>query len=234
MNVVITGATRGIGRALAEKFASENWSLALCARTAADLKQLEQDFADRFPDCLVRTYVCDVGEKKQLKRFAREVLRHFKVVDVLVNNAGIFAGGFMHKEKDGTLEKLMKVNVYSAYYLTRYLIKPMLRQRSGHIINLCSTASIQPYSEGGSYGITKFALFGFSRNLRLELAPYNIRVTSVIAGATWTSSWKGTPYDERRFMQPADIAHAIWAACTMNGPGVLEEMILRPLPGDID
>lgn len=233
MNVVITGATRGIGRALTEKFAAEGCNLAVCARTTGDLKLLEKDLRERHPDCELLAITCDVSEKRQLKHFAREVLRHMKAVDVLINNAGLFIGGQLHKEKEGVLEQLMKVNLYSAYHLTRHFCKSMIRQRRGHIFNICSTASIQAYPNGGSYGITKFALLGFSRNLRLELAPFNIKVTAVIAGATWTSSWAGTEHPPQRFMKAEDVAHAIWHACVLSGNTVVEELVMRPQDGDL-
>ena len=103
-------------------------------------------------------------------------------MDVLVNNAGVFIPGQIHKEKSGTLEKLMKTNLYSAYYLTQFLSKMMIKEKSGHIFNICSTASITAYANGGSYGISKFALLGFSKNLREEMIPYHIKVTAVLPG----------------------------------------------------
>ncbi|MCS6916876.1 MAG: SDR family oxidoreductase [Chitinophagales bacterium] len=233
MNVVITGATRGIGRALTEKFASEGSHLAVCARTAADLKSLEKDLKERHPDCELMTMACDVGDKKQAKKFAAEVLRHMKAVDVLINNAGVFVAGQIHKEKESTLEQLMKINLYSAYYLSRLFCKGMIRQRRGHIFNICSTASIQAYPNGGSYGVTKFALLGLTRNLRLELAPFNIKVTAVIAGATWTSSWEGSLHPHHRFMKPQDLAQAIWNAYILGPQTVIEEIVMRPMEGDL-
>ncbi|MCS6991256.1 MAG: SDR family oxidoreductase [Chitinophagales bacterium] len=233
MNVVITGATRGIGRALTEKFAAEGSNLAVCARTAADLRSLEKDLKDRYPDCELLALPCDVGEKKQIKKFASEVLRHLKAVDVLINNAGLFLPGQLHKEREGIFEQLMRVNVYGPYYLTRLLCKSMIRQRRGHIFNICSTASIQAYPNGGSYSVSKFALLGMTRNLRLELAAFNIKVTAVIPGATLTSSWEGSPHPAQRFMKAQDVAQAVWNAYVLSNQTVVEEIVLRPLEGDL-
>jgi short-subunit dehydrogenase len=190
MNAVITGATKGIGRSITEKFAYEGFNIAICARNKKDLEALYDELHNKYPDIEILTLSCDVGEKKQLKSFADLIKSQWKSVDLLVNNAGIFLPGQVHKEKAGTLEKLIKTNLYSAYYLTQYLIRLMIREKHGHIFNICSTASTKAYPNGGSYGISKFALLGFSKNLRLEMMPYNIKVTAVIAGATFTPSWK--------------------------------------------
>ena len=233
MNAVITGATRGIGKAIAEKFAAEGFNIAVCARNKKDLDELYEDLHQKYPDAEILAQACDVSDKKQLKSFSDHIKSEWNEVDVLVNNAGIFLPGQVHKEKTGTLEKLLKTNLYSAYYLTQFLIKMMIREKRGHIFNLCSTASIQPYPNGGSYGISKFALLGFSKNLRVELIPYHIKVTAVIAGATFTSSWEGSEHKAERFMKAEDVANAIWNAYTLSPSSLVEEILLRPLKGDI-
>ena len=92
-------------------------------------------------------------------------------IDVLVNNAGTFIPGNVYDEGEGVLEKQMEINLYSAYHLTRLLLPPMMKQKSGHIFNICSIASLQAYPNGGAYSISKFALAGFSKNLRHEMKP---------------------------------------------------------------
>jgi short-subunit dehydrogenase len=232
MNAVITGATRGIGKAITEKFASEGFNVAFCARNKKDLEELYDELHQKFPDAEIISQPCDVSDKKQLRQFADQIKLQWRNVDVLVNNAGIFLPGQIHKEKGGTLEKLLKTNLYSAYYLTQYLVKLMTRETRGHIFNMCSTASLQAYSNGGSY-ISKFALLGFSKNLRIELIPYHIKVTAVIPGATFTSSWKGSDLPEERFMKAEDVAKAVWNAYTMSSQTVVEEILIRPMKGDI-
>jgi len=233
MNAVITGATRGIGKAITEKFASEGFNVAICSRSKKDVDQLYEELHQKFPDIEIIAYACDVSDKKQLKSFADEIRSQWDAVEVLVNNAGIFLPGFVHREKTGTLEKMMKTNLYSAYYLTQYLVRLMIREKHGHIFNMCSTASIQAYPNGGSYGISKFALLGFSKNLRVEMIPYNIKVTAVIAGATLTSSWEGSEHPEERFMKAEDVALAVWNVYTLSPLTVVEELLLRPMKGDI-
>jgi short-subunit dehydrogenase len=233
MNAVITGATRGIGKAVAEKFASEGFNVAVCARNKKDVDSLYHELHQKFPDIEIISQVCDVSDRKQLKLFADEIRTQWDAVEVLVNNAGTFLPGHVHREKTGTLEKMMKTNLYSAYYLTQFLIKLMIQEKHGHIFNMCSTASINAYPNGGSYGISKFALLGFSKNLRYEMIPYNIKVTALIVGATLTSSWEGSDHPDERFMKVEDVANAMWNAYTMSPQTVTEEILLRPAKGDI-
>src|SRR5215831_6695078 len=180
MNVVITGSTRGIGKAIAERFVSEGASLAFCARTKRDVDEQYENLHQKFPDAELIYLPCDLSEKGDVKDFADLIKSQWNSVDVLVNNAGVYLPGEVHKEKQGTLEKLMKANLYSAYYLTKYLVRMMIKEKRGYIFNICSTASLRAYPNGGSYSISKFALLGFSKNLRMELMQYGIRVTAVI------------------------------------------------------
>jgi short-subunit dehydrogenase len=229
--VVITGATKGIGRALAQKFAAEGWCLALCARTGNDLEQLAEELADTAAK--VFTMPCDVSKPEQIKLFGTRVLAELGTVDVLINNAGVFLPGQVYNEPEGTLEALIETNLYSAYHLTRVLAPVMIERKQGHIFNMCSVASIKAYHNGGSYAISKFALLGFSKSLREELKDFNIRVTSLIPGATYTPSWHAANLPEERFMKAEDVAKLVWDVYNLSDNTVVEEVVLRPLLGDI-
>ncbi len=234
MNAVITGATKGIGKAVAIEFMKHGFNVAICARTEKDVNQLKSFLEKEFPNRQVIAAVCDVSDKRQLKNFADLIQKSWKQTDVLVNNAGSFISGNAHQAEDNALEKLMAVNLFSAYYLTQYLVKGMMKEKSGHIFNLCSVASLQAYPGGALYGITKFALDGFSKNLRHELMPYNIKVTSVYPGAVYTDSWAGSGLSEKRFMPAEDIAKLMYAAYDTAEQTVVEEILIRPVKGDIE
>lgn len=229
--VVITGATKGIGRALAQKFAAEGWCLALCARTGSDLEQLAEELTNKADK--VFTMPCDVSKPEQIKQFGSRVLAELGMVDVLINNAGVFLPGQVYNEPEGTLEALIETNLYSAYHLTRVLAPVMIERKQGHIFNMCSVASIKAYHNGGSYAISKFALLGFSKSLREELKDFNIRVTSLIPGATYTPSWHAANLPEERFMKAEDVAKLVWDVYNLSDNTVVEEVVLRPLLGDI-
>ncbi|HBK89731.1 MAG: SDR family NAD(P)-dependent oxidoreductase [Cyclobacteriaceae bacterium] len=229
---VITGGTKGIGKAIAWRFARENFDLALCARTRSDLESASKEISSAF-GVKVHTMVADLSQPAQAKRFTDEVMALNRSVDVLVNNAGFFTPGEVLTEPEGALAKLVEANVYSAYHTTRGLAPSMAAAKSGHIFSVCSIASIKAYPNGGSYAISKFALLGLTKVLREELKPKGVRVTAVIPGATLTDSWAGSGLPESRFMKPEDVAEAIYSAYSLSSHTVVEEIVLRPQLGDI-
>jgi short-subunit dehydrogenase len=233
MNAVITGASKGIGKAIAEKLAREGFNVAICARNAGHLEKAATDIQAANSSIKVLARSVDMGQKTAVLAFAEEIRNTFNTVDILVNNAGIFVPGGMQDQEDGLLENMMSVNVYSAYHLTRQLLPDMKANGKGHIFNMCSTASYTSYPNGGAYSITKFALLGFSRNLREELKPHNIKVTSLSPGPTLTASWEGFEAPPGRMMEPEDVANLLWGAYTLSKQAVVEEVIMRPMLGDI-
>ncbi|MFT6970973.1 MAG: short-subunit dehydrogenase [Candidatus Endobugula sp.] len=230
---VITGGTKGIGRATIEKFASENYDIVTCARNQNLLDDLVFDLQAKYPSTRIYTEQADLSKKEEVMAFAAAVKALNRPVTMLLNNTGVFFPGSVYNEEEGNLEMMIETNLYSAYYLTRALIEDMMSQKSGHIFTTGSIAGIQAYPNGGSYGISKFALLGFTKALREEMKPHGIRVTSILAGATYTSSWEGSDLPKDRFMKAEDIADAIYAAHALSPNTVVEEIILRPQLGDI-
>jgi short-subunit dehydrogenase len=233
MNIVITGASKGIGRAIAEKFAAKGYSLFLCARNDKALAVLAEEIATANPQIAVHHRPCDVAVKAQLKSFADWVLSIAGTPTIVVNNAGIFEPGSVYNEADNLLEKMMAVNVYSAYYLSKYLLPPMMKAGTGHIFNMCSIASLQAYENGGSYSITKYALAGLSANLRHEMKNYGIKVTSIFPGAVYTDSWSGSGVSEDRIMTSMDIAELVYTCSQLSPQACVEEIVIRPQLGDL-
>lgn len=233
MNIIITGATKGIGKAIADKFAAQGFNLAVCSRHQDDLKSFKNEMQSKHPGIKVLTKVADMRKKKDVLAFADFVKKNNWEIDVLVNNAGVFLPGEISQEEDGALELMMETNLYSAYHLTRAMLPIMLQKGSGHIFNMCSIASLIAYPNGGSYSISKFALLGFSKVLREELKTKGIKVTSIMPGATWSASWAGVDLPESRLMQANDIAIAVWSAWTMSPSAVVEDVVVRPQLGDL-
>lgn len=233
MNIIITGGTKGIGKAIAETFAAEGFNIAVCSRNADDLKSFKKALETQFPNIRVLVKKTDMSRPRQVKAFADFVKKHWEKVDVLVNNAGVFLPGELLKEAPGTLESQINTNLYSAYHLTREIAPMMIDAQSGYIFNMCSIASQMAYPNGGSYSISKFALLGFSKVLREELKDKGVRVSAILPGATWSNSWTGVDLPESRLMQATDVAKAVWAAWTMSHSAVMEEIVLRPQLGDL-
>ena len=158
----------------------------------------------------------------------------FKIsIDILINNAGSFLPGNISEEEDGVLEKMIETNLYSAYHITRGLLPKIIKQKRGHIFNICSIASLKAYKNGGSYSISKFALSGFSKNLRDEMKPHGIKVTGVYPGAAYTDSWAAAGVDAKRLMEANDIANMVFAASQLSPQACVEDIILRPQLGDL-
>ena len=235
MNIVITGATKGIGKAIAEIFAEDKQghSFYLCARNEETLALTGRELQGRFPRTNIFTRACDVSDKSSVSDFANWILDQADRIDILVNNAGLFIPGTVESEEDGTLEKMMAVNLYGSYQLTRALLPVMKKNGSGHIFNICSIASIKAYDNGGAYSISKFAMYGFSQNLREELKPAGIKVTAVLPGAVLTDSWGEFDNSSKRIMEASDIARLIYSASHLSPQACVEEILIRPQLGDL-
>lgn len=228
---VVTGGTKGIGRAIIERFAAAGFDIATCARKEADLNELRSAIESKHP-VKVTTFMADLSNKDHIQKFAEKV-KQLQPVEVLVNNAGYFIPGSVLDEADGALESMINTNLYSAYHLSRLLVPFMRARQSGHIFNMCSIASIMAYPNGGSYAISKFALLGFSKVLREELKAHGVRVTSVLPGATLTASWDGVDLPDERLMKPEDVAETIFSAYSLSKRSVVEEILIRPQLGDL-
>jgi NAD(P)-dependent dehydrogenase (short-subunit alcohol dehydrogenase family) len=229
--IAVTGATRGIGRAIAERFAAAGWRLALCARTPEALEALGESLSARF-GAISYALPADLSERGGAERFAQFVLGLPGPLAVLANNAGQFAMGPLHEEPPGLAEAMMAANFYSAYWATQPLARQFARQGFGQIVNICSIASVSPRAGGGSYFVAKHALYGYTRVLREDLRPYGVKVAAVLPSATLTSSWDGVPLPPGRLMRPSDVAEAVWAACQLSPQAQMEEIVLRPQLGD--
>lgn len=233
MNIIITGGSRGIGKAIAEKFVSNGWNAAICSLNDERIQKAKKDLQEINPGSKVFAEAVNVNNKAKVLAFAEKAKQVLGEIDVLVNNAGIFVPGSIHEEENGVMEETMAVNFYSAYHLTRAVLPEMIAREQGHIFNICSTASLRAYPNGGSYSISKFALLGFSKNLREEMKAFGIKVTAVCPGPTLTDSWAGFEGPPERMMEPRDVAEAIWNTCSLAPQTVVEEIILRPMLGDI-
>ena len=233
MNVIITGASRGLGKAMAEKFAAGGNNLFLSARNKQGLEKTIDELKSRFADIKIEGKAADLGEKKGVIEFGQWLLEKKVDSDILINNAGSFEPGSLYNEPDGVLEKMIEVNLYSAYYLTRMLLPSMMQRKQGHIFNICSIAALQAYKNGGAYSISKFALLGFSKNLREEMKPYSIKVTAVLPGAAYTDSWKKSGIDPLRIMEANDIAEIVYVSSKLSPQACVEDIVVRPQLGDL-
>ncbi len=232
MNIVITGGSKGMGKAMAEKFAAANNNIFICSRNEEKLAETANELNEKY-DNGIEYFAADLSKKNEVLQFANWLFEKNIHIDVLINNAGQFVPGSICNEPEGNLEKMIEVNLYSAYHLTRALLPRMMKNKSGHIFNICSIAALKAYHNGGSYSISKFGLMGFSKNLREEMKPFNIKVTAVYPGAVYTSSWEGAGIEPQRLMEVADIANMIFAASLLSPQACVEDIVIRPILGDL-
>jgi short-subunit dehydrogenase len=232
-NAIITGATRGMGRAIAIAFAKEGLNLAICSRNADELANFKLELQQVNPGIAIVTQVANVSVKQDVIGFAAYAEQELGPISVIVNNAGIYVPTSILNDDDNTFNKLMNTNLMPAYELYRYFGKKLIAARQGHIFNICSSASINPVVEAGTYSVTKFALLGLNKVMRLELQQYGVKVTAVIPGSTLTSSWDGVEVDGAKFIMPDDIASAIVNAYRLSPGANVEEITIKPVFGQL-
>jgi short-subunit dehydrogenase len=232
MNVIITGASKGIGKAIAEIFAAYGHHLFICARGELALYKTMEELMTKYPSAIIKAKPFDLSRKEEAKAFGTWCLE-YGAPDILVNNAGLFEPGSVHNEPDGTLDSQLAINLHSAYHVTRTVLPWMIEKRTGHIFNMCSIASLDAYANGGSYSISKFALYGFSKNLREEMKPHNIKVTAVLPGAVMSDSWGSYDNSQKRIMEASDIAKLVYAASQLSPQACVEDIVIRPQLGDL-
>ena len=233
MKIVITGGSKGIGKAIALEFAKNGFDIAICGRNILSLESLKNEINNLNNNIKCHIFSCDVSIKSEIIAFGHFVIENLGVPDVIVNNAGVFIPGEIYNEEDGLLEKMIETYLYSAYYFTKTLLPQLMAQKRGQIFNIASIAGIKAYANGGSYSISKFALMGFSKNLREELKPFNIKVCAVLPGAVLTDAWGIIDFPEERLMPVEDIAKSIYDIYSLSDRTVVEEIILRPMLGDL-
>jgi short-subunit dehydrogenase len=231
MNVIITGASKGIGKAIAKIFAANGHNLFLCSRSEVALYKIMEELGTQYPNVTIKAKAFDLS--KHAKDFGKWILELGIDVNLLVNNAGLFEPGSVNNEPEGLLENQIETNLYSAYHLTRTLLPEMMKHKSGHIFNICSIAGLQPYKNGGAYSISKFAMDGFSKNLREEMKEHGIKVTTVYPGAVLTDAWGNFDNSSHRIMEASDVAQMIYTASQLSAGACVEEIVMRPQLGDL-
>ncbi|ANH83428.1 short-chain dehydrogenase [Niabella ginsenosidivorans] len=232
MHILITGASQGIGLAIAEVFAKQGNTLLLSSRNDLKLYKTMETLQTHYPDAVFYAKAFDLSVKEEAIALGKWALEK-GTPDILVNNAGLFEPGNISDEAEGVLESQMAVNLYSAYHLTRTVLPAMKKNARGFIFNICSVAGLQAYPNGGSYSISKFAMNGFSQNLRQELKPYGIKVSAFFPGAVMTASWGDFDNSEKRIMEAGDIAKLIEATTQLSAAACVEDIIIRPQLGDL-
>lgn len=236
--VVITGASVGIGRAVAEGFARECAGtedparLALLARSEDKLDDVAEACRAAGADEAV-PFPCDVTDDAAVFATAEAAKERWGAPDVVVSNAGLFEPGPLAETSPEQFRRQVSVNLTSAFVVTKAFLGDMTQRGSGHLFYVASIAARTAYAGGAAYGAAKAGLANLAGVAREETKEAGVRVTTLLPGATRTPSWDGTDLPDERFMAPEDVAEALIGAWRLSERSVVEEMVLRPQEGDI-
>lgn len=231
--VLITGASQGIGAAIARVFARElrGVRLALVARNGKGLAATAR--ACVALGAKAETFACDVSDEAAVTAMAAAVQARFGDVDVLINNAGKFAGAPFTEMSVADFDRMIAANLRSVFLVSRAFAPGMITRRRGDIFNMSSIAGLIAYPGGAGYSAAKFGVTGLSKVMRAELREKGVRVCCVYPGATVSPSWDGSGVDPARMMPAADVAQAFFAVYRLSRRTVVEEIVLRPQRGDV-
>ena len=230
--VVITGASQGIGAALAKTFAAESDArLVLLARNVERLEAVA--IACRTLGAETLVLPCDVTQEEAVTQAVQTALDQWGAPDVLINNAGLFVPSTIEDTSAKMFREQVAVNLTSAFLVTRAFLPALRKAGRGHVFFMGSVASIKAYAGGAAYAAAKHGLLGLARGLREETQTDGLRVTTLLPGATLTPSWDGVDLPESRFMPASDIAQALLGCYHLSDRTVVEELLIRPQLGDI-
>ena len=232
-NALITGATKGIGLAIAQALAKEGINLAICSRNDKELLQVKEALLQINPQIKVFIRVTDCSLRDEVRRFAAEAEQELQTIQIIINNVGAFFPASILEEEENNLQKQLDLNLMAGYELYRFFGKKLVAARSGHIFNICSVAGKQVVANAGSYSVTKFAQRGLNDVMREEMKAHQVKVTAVFPGSTLTDSWNGTTIPTEKFILPQDVAAAIITCLKMSVGANVDELIIQTTTKEI-
>ena len=225
--VLVTGASRGIGRAIALRFAHEHMDLIVAARNEVDLLALREEILSLGQDCLA--VVTDLRQPTEIESLVKQGMAHYGRIDVLVNNAGVGAWAPINKITLTQFDEMFDVNIRAVFLLTQAVLPAMIARGTGHIINIASTSSRWTYPEGTVYCASKFAVLGFNEALAKELRTTGVRVTAVCPGAVNTYLGGSSPEEwQEGMLHGEDVAELAVMAVKLPAHAIVTEMVVWP------
>jgi len=232
--ILITGASQGIGAAIAKVFAKslgKGVKLALVARNAKNLAATARACAKA--GATAEIFACDVSDAAAVSAMAAAMVKRFGAVDVLINNAGVFAAAPFAETTVEDFDRIVAANLRSAFLVTKAFVPGMIARKHGDVFFMSSIAGLGAYPNSTAYCAAKFGVTGLAAVLRAETRAHGVRVCCVHPGATWAPSWSGSGVAEDRIMPAADVARAFFDIYKLGRNTVVEEIVLRPQLGDL-
>ena len=222
---LITGASRGIGLAIARKLGTMGAQLALCARHAGRLEQAEAEL--RQAGCRTLAVPADVTDAAAVDALVQKVIGTLGGIDILVNNAGVGIFAPLHELCEDDWDRVMNTNLKGVYLCSRAVAPQMMRRHSGHIINISSLAGKNAFAKGGVCA-SKWGLQGMTACMAEDLRGYGIRVSAVCPGTVETEFSPHAGKDPKKMLQPEDVAHVVAMLLTQAEQSFVSEVELRP------
>jgi NAD(P)-dependent dehydrogenase (short-subunit alcohol dehydrogenase family) len=223
---LITGASRGIGLAIARRLGEMGAQLGLCARDAVRLGQAEAELSQA--GCRTLGVPADVTDAAAVGALVQHVNEALGEIDILVNNAGVGIFAPLHELREDDWDRVMNTNLKGVYLCSRAVAPQMIRRRGGHIINISSLAGKNAFARGGVYCASKWGLQGLTACLAEDLRGYGIRVSAVCPGTVETEFSPHAGKDAKKMLQPEDVAHVVAMLLTQAAQSFVSEVELRP------
>ena len=224
---IVTGASRGIGLAIAQRLASMGAKLSVCARDAQKLEAAAANLRQAAP--AVFAAPVDVTCADQVASYVTATGGNLGPVEILVNNAGIGYFGPTHEASEHNWDSVLDTNLKSVFLMSKAVAPQMIERRGGHIINIASLAGKNAFAGGAIYCASKFGLMGLTACMAEDLRNYNIRVAAVCPGSVSTEFSLHKGRDHSKLLQPEDVAHAVAALVTQGPTNFMSEILIRPL-----
>ena len=226
MTALVTGASRGIGLAIARRLAKLGARLSLCARDAARLEAANAELrADGFE---ALTMVADVTHANEIQNLVDRTHRELGPIEILINNAGIGRFGPAHQMTEADWDALLDTNLKSVFLVTRAVVPGMIERKRGQIVNISSLAGKNAFAGGGIYCASKWGLMGLTACMAEDLRAHGIRVSAICPGSVATDFSPHTGRDTSKLLQPDDVAHAVATLVTQADTSFISEILLRP------
>jgi 3-oxoacyl-[acyl-carrier protein] reductase len=224
---IITGASRGIGRAIALKFAEEGMASALVGRDESALQETADLIKEDYDQPTLQIQA-DLRNLRQVESIINRTIDEWGRIDVLVNNAGIMYQKPFEELDQNEIQEMLDVNLRAVIFLTQKALTHIRKQVNGAIINIASLAGKNPVKNGTVYAATKWALRGFAASLMLEVRQDGIRVATIFPGSVDTDLNRQSALRRDTMMQPQDVAHAAYSALVVDRRTMISEIDLRP------
>jgi len=226
MTALVTGASRGIGLAIARRLGELGARLSLCARDSARLESATAALRNEGFQTLAMA--ADVTHANEIQTLVDRTHRELGPIDILINNAGIGRFGPAHQMSEADWDAVLDTNLKSVFLVTRAVAPGMIERKRGHIVNISSLAGKNAFANGGIYCASKWGLMGLTACMAEDLRAHNIRVSAICPGSVATDFSPHTGRDTSKLLQPDDVAHAVATLVTQAPQSFISEIDLRP------